>query len=672
MNRVKIYSNGTVVISREYELSDEPLDISVPVRKTDLCDAVGTLTVIGDVDCPEPPSYEPVGANETALSLDSTNFDKDLATKLAGAKIKLSTSDGDISGVLAGIQEYTEWRNEIAIERYRVSVKLDNGGHKSFHSTEIIEMYFVEEKVRSEVDKALQRAFSEIKPDSSFIQLKVVPKNGAKSCTVVYAVPAAAWKIRYHLNTQGDEWSLDQQAIVDNDTDDDWRESVISVVTGEPITFATDLAEIRRPGRSKVNVVANTALGAVDMEVAIPEMVFPCVDVPSQVRVAKSVVSTASLGTPDDDDSSLQQMAAGTAMLDSESYAGRRVQHEAAEYRESGDFAIFESPTPVTILSDRSAIIPIPFKNPNLGDGKSVLVYKESKDNRRPFRALRFKNTTGQSFGKGVCEIIMDGELQGKAVLQGAKPDEEVSLVYAKETGVKIFKELKSSEQQVIGLKIAKSVAIWTRRAESETLYKIDNVKDEEFILEIEHIKRSVKGTIQASCFDGEQESEVPFVQIENGIRASVTIPSKSQIVVKLEEKGETEQQLGFGGPDRLPQWLSMNVINVDNPIDALAANEQILKLIDVYERIENKRLEMTDVQDRVNEIDQDQSRLSGLIDKMAEGAANKYQSKIAENEEEREKLVKEIKPKLLEEFRSLESERDEMAMDFTLNWTAE
>jgi hypothetical protein len=658
------------VISREYKLGDESLEIAIPVRSADLCDAVGTLSVQGDVECPEPPSYEPVGANETSLTIDPQSVDRELATKLAGAKVKLNVQGAEHIGTLMGIQEYTEAYKDIVVERYRVSIRKEDGTFLSIPSTEVVSVEFLEDQIKSEIDKALQRSFSHIKPNSSFIKLKIVPKHGATTCTVTYAIPAASWKVRYHLYIEGKEWSLNQQAIVDNDTDDDWRDSLISVVSGEPITFATDLAEIRRPQRSKVNVVASHAQGAVDMETEIPGIVFPCMDmdesvnIPSRAMMTKSVARSASLGRGGME--SMSFSAGASQSLGAE-----------AEYRESGDFAVFDSPTPVTILSERSAIIPL--ATSSLGEGQTLLLFNPNKDQRRPFRALRFKNTTGQSFGKGVCEIIQDGDLQGKAVLQGAKADEEVNLVYAKETGVNVFSDSKGSQQELVGIQISKGVVVWSRRSECATDYKVENLKDEEFKFEIEHALRISDATVEVFSIDevgvadGEKAMSVPFVKTPSGIRVSVPLPpkGKGKIVVRVSEKGDSEQKVHLNDSAAASRYIFQQFINVQNPIAAITGNQQVQALIAIQEKIDAKNQEINDANARTEEIDEDQDRISGLIDKFSSTDAAKYQSQLAKNEEERETLVKTTKPALVAAMRELEDQRNKMAKDFTLNWTA-
>src|SRR3954471_7521553 len=90
MNSVRLYSNGTAVISREYVFDDqEPLRISIPVRKADLDDVISSLSVFGDVTITEPPTYTPTNAEDSALTFDPASALTDLATKLAGASVEV-------------------------------------------------------------------------------------------------------------------------------------------------------------------------------------------------------------------------------------------------------------------------------------------------------------------------------------------------------------------------------------------------------------------------------------------------------------------------------------------------------------------------------------------------------------------------------------------------------
>jgi hypothetical protein len=448
MNSVKLYSNGTAVISREYGFKDqEPLRISIPVRKTDLDDVISSISVFGNVTITTPPTYTPTNAQETALTLNPASIFKDLATKLAGAAVEIEA--GTIyKGKLVGLHQYRREANGSVLEHCRLVVLTDKGVQQ-IEDTSVTAIRFTDPTIQTEIDKALQSSLSQIKPDSSVVEMTIQPNSGTTSASVTYATPVAAWKIRYQLRMSSKETELEGQAVVDNDTDDDWTETMITVITGEPITFSTDLAEIRRPARSRVNIVADRTTGAVSAE---PVM-----------ELLASDDDTVCLSAPPPPP---RMMDASIAHLD-------RAPQVQAEVRESGDFSVFTSHSPVTLGAKRSAIIPL-FRTA-ISEASAVLFYKAQDDAQRPFRAVRLKNQATHSLGRGICEVFVDGDFQGKCVLEPTKPGEEVLLIHARETGVRIFMESSRPESRRMAIKISEGVAYCEDLNRQETVYRIQN-----------------------------------------------------------------------------------------------------------------------------------------------------------------------------------------------------
>ena len=338
MNSVKLYSNGTAVIIREYSFQNqEPLRVSIPVRKSDLDDVVSSLSVFGNVTITAPPTYSPTNAQETELTLKPANVLKELATKLSGAAVEIEA--GIVyTGKLMGLHRYRRDVQGAVVKQCRLIVLTDKGVQQ-IDETAVTAIRFTDAMIQAEINKALAASLNEIRPDSSLVEMTIQANLGTTSAVVTYATPVAAWKIRYQLRLTSTETELEGQAVVDNDTDDNWADTLITVITGEPITFSTDLAEIRRPARSRVNIVANRTTGAVRAE---PVML-------------KAIASDeAHL------DFTAGPAAAGIVMA-AAPYPERMVRavQEQAEVRESGDFSVFQSPHPVTIGAKRSAIIPL-------------------------------------------------------------------------------------------------------------------------------------------------------------------------------------------------------------------------------------------------------------------------------------------------------------------------
>src|SRR4051812_20895381 len=122
MNSVRLYSNGTAVISREDGFDGmEPLRISIPVRKSDLDDVISSIAVFGDVTIIEPPTYTPTNAQATALKLDPSGALRDLAVKLAGAAVEVEAGVA-YRGKLLGLQPFRREYERTFLEQYRLVI----------------------------------------------------------------------------------------------------------------------------------------------------------------------------------------------------------------------------------------------------------------------------------------------------------------------------------------------------------------------------------------------------------------------------------------------------------------------------------------------------------------------------------------------------------------------
>lgn len=666
MNSVKLYSNGSAVITKGFRLNGkEPLKVSIPVKKDDLDDVVSSISVLGNVQLPEPPNYTPTNSNPTTLSLDGKNVLKDLATKLRGAEAEITPSNGQkVTGRIFGIQTYQQETNGSVFERFRVLLGTQEG-IKQYEENQITALKFTDAFVQSEIDKALAASFAAIKPDSRNVDLTIVPNDGADAAAVSYATPCAAWKTRYQLRLLKGVATLEGQAVVDNDTDDDWKDVTLSVITGEPISFSTDIADIRRPSRSRVNVVSDKATGAVNAEDSINAPRGGARPMAKMAAVRGAGFAPASTAMSFDDSESLHQEAAGSANM--EAFYGASVpsaitfpcldvtQLQSADKKESGDFSVYTSPNPVTILSRKSAIINL-FSVP-LDGAKTVLLYKPNTNERRPFTAVKFTNGTPNSLNKGVCEVYVDGDRQGKCVLENTKKGEETFLVHAVETGVKAFREVGNVESRRVRLKIAESVAYCEQLSTQETTYRVQNSKAEAFPFEIEHT-RSWNGSKLSVQLDGQSSS----VDTPSGCRISTELPSNGTLTVTVTETLVQEQQFGI-----TPYWLQQNIVVIGHP---LQRNKGIQKVIELQQAADAISSDINEAEEEISTLTEEQERLVGLIPNVHADQANKYKNEVAEAETTLKELKKTKLPQLRKDLKAAEQEVRTALTKLKTDWT--
>lgn len=641
MNSVKLYSNGSAVITKGYQLKREGVKVTIPVKKDDLDDVVSSLTVNGNVTLPDPPNYTPNNSNATSLVLNASNVLKELATKLRGAEATIERANGSkSSGRVFGIQTYQQETNGSVFERFRIILGTVDGIHQ-FEESDIKSLNFTDDFVKSEIDKSLAANFASIKPDSRNVELTMVPNQGAEFASVSYATPCAAWKTRYQLRILNGNAILERQAVVDNDTDDDWKEVTLSVITGEPISFSTDIADIRRPTRSRVNIVSDTVTGAVGAEETVLGSGSPSAG--RRGLEAKSAMRGMAMMT-----SAMMPMSAGVgyeseafeSTCDSDYENLQVAPIQSADVRESGDFSVFTAPNPVTILSRKSAIIGL--DNLPLANAKTVLLYKPSKNERRPYTAVKFNATT--SLSKGACEVYVDGDRQGKCVLETVKEGEEVFLVHALETGVKVFRDSGNVESRRIRVKIADGVVYCEQLTTQQTNYRIQNSKGENFQFEIEHTRQWGGSNLSVSVTEGQQTS----VDTPNGCRVGTTLNSNSSLTVTVIEKLVQEQQYSI-----TPYWLETNFVAVDHP---LGRNKGIRAIIEAQGSVREIQTNIQELDEEARSLVEEQERLIALIPSLHSDQSNASKNDLAESETKIKDIKKVQLPQLRKELKKAEA----------------
>lgn len=656
MNSVKLFSNGSAVITKVLELVENPLKVSIPVKKEDLDEVVSSLTVYGDVTMPEPPNYTPVNSNQTTLNIDSENVVRNLFTALRGAEVEITYTGGDAAlfkGKVLGIQVSQQEVDGNIVEKFKVVVGNKNG-IQSIDEANIRNIKFVDEIIQSEINKALAASLSSIKDDGRTVDFTVVPNEGATSAAVSYATPCAAYKIRYQVRLLAGVASIECQAIVDNDTDDDWKDVSLSVINGDPISFSTDIAQIRRPKRSHVNVVSTETTGAVNVEDSYEEYGE------SQLGGLESMAYAASAAP------NMRSMAAKSVRGVGGSRGptgapGPVATFKNAEVKESGDFSVYTAPNPVTILSRKSAIIGL-FDLP-LEEFKTVLYYNPSDNATRPFTAVKFKNSTQNSLNKGSCEIYVDGDRQGKCILQNTQKGEESFLVYALENGVKVFTKKGEVENRTVGLKFSQGNVFSENSRQQETSYVIKNNKGENFQFEIEHTYSLTGTSRNAAPSVSTDKGEATVVNTANGVRVTVTLPANETLTVRVKEI--TVDEATYSNNYR---WIRDNIFSLNH---SLSKNGDLKKLMEIQERLETAKNEVNTHTEKLNFSKEDQTRVCNLLStKNFSGViADGYTADVATMETEIRNLTKQIIPEAKARYAAIEKEFTTALAKLSVTW---
>lgn len=484
-NTITIFSNGIGHFRRVYKVPSTGLKITIPVNSNDLSDALESLTVFGDgIKLDSPPSFAPTNNESTALDYHPEEGFSSLLRNLAGAEVLITRATliaetpPVIRGTLVGCEVV-----ESEEKTYEYVIVESSGVIHRIQTSSIKNLEFTQDTIKSEISKALKKKFNKIKPNSTMIELSVSSKNGQETEAIVYyKVPVASWKMRFSVRQDAQQSVLEGCAIVDNNTEEDWQDFIVSVVTGNPISFRTDYGLITVPNREFIRIVDETGLSNVALTGGSPRARKLTKSLSESATFAAAACSSRSsyynssnacLESISDDDegefTSVEEMA----------------ESPGVDAKDVGDFCIFTAKEPVSIQSRRSAIIPM-FVHP-LQNVADVLVYKHQNHSTRPYRAFKFKNETPYSLSKGKVVFYQGGIFSGEAIMEATKPGDNRTLPYCLENGVRVYQKFEDNETTQSSLRLAKGFGVEEFYEKAGTTYSIENRKNEKFKFVIEH-----------------------------------------------------------------------------------------------------------------------------------------------------------------------------------------
>ena len=650
-NRVVLYSNGIADFQRVVKVAaTQPTDVSIPVSKKHVADVLASLNIYGDVRFDSTPTFRPATEFDGNITIDPRDSFNALATELSGSKVAVEKAGGTLEGLLLGTHETQIASTGSPCSKKYLVVSTDQGV-KNIAYSDIVSLESKDDTVRAEIDKALKRNYETIKPNSTFVDFSIASISDANNveqvseAVVQYAVPVAAWKISYRLIKSGDgDFLLRGFAIVDNNTEEDWNDVMISVVTGEPITFSTDLAEAKTPRREHVNIVNETALGAIEIE---PEMVMMAAPAESLMRGESG-------------------MARGRQMAAKKASPRQLASIDVAETREVSDFSVYEAKLPVSIGSNQSAMIPI--LDLQLGETKTVIHYDSSNHRDRPFRCIEFVNGSKQSLSRGPCNVVIDETYVGSCIVPACKPTETSILPHVLETSVLVDEIHKPNKRKLVRLKVSDGVSVRTFRSERVRVYEINSVSDEAKHFVLDYDSERPDGAITATLTRAKDETiDLQAVsKTKNGYRIRFELMPNDRISIRIVEKILDSHRVAFG-----KEGFALNFFeNLIESNSTIADDPRIVQCMELQVKIDDKTEELTQQQSEIRQLNKRQERLRKNIGVGSnDEQSNQWRADLASAENRIVEIEETVIPNLEAEKRKIELELFDAAKSLAFDW---
>ena len=643
IRRVILYSNGVAYIERR-GIVPARAEINLSFKQSQVDDVLKSMLVLdlggGRIGAVSYNSSAPPSARmaEIPFSVESATDGASgglagVLAQLQGAKVSVvSTKDAGAGSIL------TVEKRDIKTDDGKTSVAArflviagENGELSSFDLADVRSIKLLDAGAQKDLTEFASATASARRRDAKTITVTSDGQN-AREMMVSYTIAAPIWKTTYRvvLDDAGKPF-FQGWAIVDNVSDEDWRDVSLSLVSGSPVSFIQSLQRPLFRHRPIVEIPDDLSLE--------PQVYDPTVGHGEGSGGGQGSGVGNGVGYGSGNGVGAAPPAPELAMkteLSDVLKSGNSGVETAASGAKHGDLFEYQIKQTVTVERDRSALIPIV---QTAMEGERVSIYRQASDEtsaakNRPMSGLLLKNTTALTFENGALTVLEGNAYAGEALMERLKPNENrlISFALDLETLVSVKQDERREPAKLVKAVDGNFQVHYFKT--SRKIYTLQNQSDRAHVVYVEHPTRE-KWSLS-------EDTIKPTETTENYYRFRVELKPFETFVLPIAEKQALMDSyvLTRLTPGNLELLVKQNSINV-------ATSQKLEKLIDLRARAN----EITEKIDALNaeekQIATDQARFRENIEALSKTPEAKtliarYIAKAGEQETRIEQIGKE------------------------------
>jgi hypothetical protein len=389
--------------------------------------------------------------------------------QMKGARLELRLGSDTVAGTIVSARASKP--DEKTPERETVVLLTDTGEIRTFDLGAASSVKLSDPKLQGLLRDYLTVLSGARSKDRRSVYIDA-PGNGTRQLAASYMTPSAVWKSSYRLifGPQA-EATLEGWAIIDNTSGEDWTNVKLSVVSGRPISFITQLYEPRYVTRPTVELAENRSVAPVVLQGALGP------PAPKQAIVLNGLPQAAARAGVDG--------ISEFGFLKSESGQASSIA-PITDTRDLGELFEYSFSSPVSVKQGESAMLP--FLQQKIG-ARKLLIYMESFG-LHPMNAAEIANSTGKTLDGGPITVYDANAYAGEALVETLKAGDKRLITYGVDLGSRVTTAFDSSKANVREIHFARGT-LTTRNAVDETkTYTIKNVDPRRKTVIIEHKQR--------------------------------------------------------------------------------------------------------------------------------------------------------------------------------------
>ncbi|MGO9229484.1 MAG: hypothetical protein ACLQKA_09785 [Bryobacteraceae bacterium] len=524
--------------------------------------------------------------------------------QLKGARIELKFGNDTVSGIIVNAREIAATENQPA--REQLTLLVDSGDLRNLDLGAAAGIRFAEPELQTQFRDYLAALAAARSKERRSVY---IDSNDAKErqVTASYMVPAPVWKSSYRLILpETGKPVLEGWAIVDNTTSEDWTKVSLSLVSGRPISFISQLYAPRYVGRQTAELPEDAA--------ARPVLHAGAYGDTSDALKASDAASLGAVGVGSGTVGGVMGGILGSVApaAPRQFTAGSLHAAKSASIREAelpspmaspssivagasadavGELFEYRIGQPVTIRKNESAMLP--FLQDTLETRKLLIWSDHSSEH--PTNAAELTNTTGKVLDGGPVTVYDGGAYGGEALMETLKAGDKRLISYAVDLGTRITTAFDSKQAVVREIHVSRGVFTIKSATEETTTYTARNVDQKAKTLIIEHPLRAGYTLLNQKPMEKTAEN----YRFEVALTAGAT----KTFAVSEEHINDEAYEITNLPPDFLLIYVRNRDLNENG-------RKQLAKIANQKQQIAENNAAMEDADREVREAGTDEDRL--------------------------------------------------------------
>lgn len=608
------------------------------------------------------PSLDPLEKTLGSFSVDISGNPSlsELLNQLRGAHVTLRFPAASVEGTILGVEEHEETigngDNAKIIKKHVLNLVTSEGMIRAFGLENPPVIQFTDPQLQAELGKALAALAQARDQEKKAVTIQF-NGEGERRVRIGYVIETPIWKTSYRLvlgasNAAGDikadakaddAAKLQGWAIVENQTDTDWKDIALSLVSGRPISFVQDLYQPLYIQRPVVQPELYASLKPQTYSGGISTMSAPQVaeesesrdmnDGPAGQARARSKLMKAPAALPPE----AATASAGAGLAANGPATARAYQRQealdvtasvasAASATNLGELFQYSIPD-VTLARQRSAMLPI-LNDPVRAERLSI--YNRAVLATHPLNGVRLTNTTGKHLLQGPITVFAENSYAGDARIEDTPPGQSRLLSFGIDLPVTVNADKNKQEDAVQSARIVKGALELQRKLVFTQDYLMENKGDQPKKLVIEHPFRAGWKLVN---------TPPPVETTETLYRFETNLPAKKTATFTVSEETVSMETIGI-----LP--IDFGTLEIYSrtgkiPADVKAA---LAKAIAMKRGIGDTETQLRTRRAEIDRITKEQSRIRENLKTVAQNSdySNRLLKKLNDQETQIEGLQKE------------------------------